>query len=324
MLQTVPAQVQYKNPHYGQLVIGPPGSGKTTYCHHAYNFYKELGRQVGIVNLDPANENMDYAATVDVMELITVADVMEQLHLGPNGALMYCAEYLQQHMEDWLLPALRKASASCNYLLFDCPGQVELYTHDSKMAQIFERLSKEGYHLVTINLIDSHYCSEPSKFVATLLLSLNMMLRMGLPHVNVLSKADLLHQHVDKLHFNLDFYTDVLDLKYLLEALDDTPSLRKYKKLNAAICGMVEDYSLVSFQLLNARSTESMLRLRNHIDKANGYIYKAGEEQSVNALLACAVGAETEAQRQANDVEPYLWGAGDGGNSFKGEIYEAK
>lgn len=304
MLQ--PAKVKVTNPLYGQLIVGPPGSGKTTYCQNAFKFYKELGRNVGIVNLDPANENMEYTANIDVMELITVQDVMDNMHLGPNGALMYCAEFLEEHLEDWLLPNLRKHSANCNYFFFDCPGQVELYTHHASMSKIFERLEKEGYHLVTINLIDSHYCSEPAKFVSTLLLALNMMLRMGLPHVNVLSKADLLKKHEDKLHFNLDFYTDVLDLKYLLEALDDNVSLRKYKKLNAAICSMVEDYALVSFQLLDSRNTQSMLRLRNHIDKANGYIYKAGEEQSVNALMACAVGAESEAVRQEKDIDPYL------------------
>lgn len=297
-------QLKFRNPLYGQLIIGPPGAGKTTYCHHALEFYKELGRNICVVNLDPANENMEYKAAIDVMQLITVEDVMNQLQLGPNGALMYCMEYLEKNF-DWLLAELKRAEP-CNYFIFDCPGQVELYTHHSSMAGIFTRLDKLGYHLVTVNLIDSHYCSEPTKFVSTLLLALNMMLQMGLPHVNVLSKADLLRQHEHKLKFNLDFYTDVLDLKYLLEALDDTPSMRKYAKLNAAICSMVEDYALVSFQLLDARSTESMLRLRNHIDKANGYIYKAGEEQSVNALLACAVGAEAEATRQAKDVDPYM------------------
>lgn len=304
MLQ--PAKLKFTNPLYGQLIVGPPGSGKTTYCQYALKFYQELGRQVGIVNLDPANENMEYSACINVMELITVQDVMDTMHLGPNGALMYCAEFLEEHFEDWLLPNLRKQSATNRYFLFDCPGQVELYTHHASMSRIFERLEREGYHLVTVNLIDSHYCSEPAKFVSTLLLALNMMLRMGLPHVNVLSKADLLKKHEDKLHFSLDYYTDVLDLKYLLEVLDDTPSLKRYKKLNAAICSMVEDYALVSFHLLDSRSTESMLRLRNHIDKANGYIYKAGEEQSVNALMACAVGAETESVRQSKDIDPYL------------------
>lgn len=304
MLQ--PAKLKFTNPLYGQLIVGPPGSGKTTYCQHAFKFYQELGRNVAIVNLDPANENMEYTADIDVMELITVQDVMDSMHLGPNGALMYCAEFLEEHFEDWFLPNLRKHSSKCNYFFFDCPGQVELYTHHTSMSNIFEKLEKQGYHLVTINLIDSHYCSEPAKFVSTLLLALNMMLRIGLPHVNVLSKADLLKKHEHKLHFNMDFYTDVLDLKYLLEALDDTASLRKYKKLNAAICSMVEDYALVSFQLLDSRNTQSMLRLRNHIDKANGYIYKAGEEQSVNALMACAVGAESELSRQSNDIDPYI------------------
>ncbi|EDV51673.1 GPN-loop GTPase 2 [Drosophila erecta] len=306
MMQRFPTQATVENPRYGQLIIGPPGSGKTTYCAEALKFYRELGRQVGVVNLDPANENMSYEPVLSVMELITVEDCMEHLKLGPNGALMHCAEYLADHLEDWLLPALRKLSATHNYFLFDCPGQIELYTHHTAMARVFERLERERYSLVTVNLIDSHYCSEPAKFIATLLMALNTMLRMSLPHVNVLSKADLLKKHETKLHFNVDYYTDVLDLKYLLDKLDDDPAMRKYHKLNAAICSMVEDYALVSFQLLDVFSTDSMLRLRNHIDKANGYVYKAGEEQTVNSLLACTVGAETEAARMEHDVQPYV------------------
>ena len=62
---------------YGQLVIGPPGSGKSTYCHKMFEFYKQLGRNCAIVNLDPANENMNYQPEIDVMNLITVEDAME-------------------------------------------------------------------------------------------------------------------------------------------------------------------------------------------------------------------------------------------------------
>lgn len=49
------------------------------------------------------------------------------------------------------------------------------------------------------------------------------MLHLGLPHVNLLSKMDVMHQYKDKLLFGIDFYTDVLDLQYLLEALDEDP-----------------------------------------------------------------------------------------------------
>lgn len=45
---------------FGLVVIGPPGSGKTTFCEGMSQFLKSLGREVSIVNLDPANENTPY------------------------------------------------------------------------------------------------------------------------------------------------------------------------------------------------------------------------------------------------------------------------
>lgn len=295
--------LQIVNPIYGQLVIGPPGSGKTTYCDKISQFYQKLERKVEVVNLDPANENMEYKTEIDIMQLITVEDAMEHVNLGPNGALMYCMEYLEKNI-DWLLDKL-KASRS-NYFIFDCPGQVELYTHHNSMSHIFSTLEKLGYHLCTVHLVDSHYCSEPNKFISTLILSLNTMLQMGLPHVNVLSKADLLKKFESKLLFNLDFYTEVLDLSYLLDALDSSPGMHKYKKLNSAIVSMIEDYGLVSFQPLDVFNNNSLLRLKNCIDKANGYVYGAGEESNVNSLLACAVGAETETDKMSLDIDPYI------------------
>lgn len=45
------------------------------------------------------------------------------------------------------------------------------------------------------------------------------MLHMELPHVNVLSKVDLMSTFADKLPFGLDYYTEVLDLNYILQYL---------------------------------------------------------------------------------------------------------
>ncbi len=41
---------------FGQAVIGPPGAGKTTYCHGLARFLAARGRPVAVVNLDPAND----------------------------------------------------------------------------------------------------------------------------------------------------------------------------------------------------------------------------------------------------------------------------
>ena len=70
---------------FGQLVIGPPGSGKTTYCRGMQHFMQATGRKVAIINLDPANDMLPYEAAVDVADLVCLEQVMAELKLGPNG-----------------------------------------------------------------------------------------------------------------------------------------------------------------------------------------------------------------------------------------------
>ena len=41
---------------FGQLVTGPPGAGKTTYCVGMKHILELRGRREAIVNLDPAND----------------------------------------------------------------------------------------------------------------------------------------------------------------------------------------------------------------------------------------------------------------------------
>ena len=141
---------------------------------------------------------------------------MEHLKLGPNGGLIYCMEYLEKNI-DWLEEKLAQLKKD-HYLLFDCPGQVELYTHHNSVKNIFAKLVKLDFRLAAVHFVDSHYCSDPAKFISVLLTSLSTMLQVELPHVNVLSKADLIEKY-GKLPFNLDFFTEVLDMSYLLDVM---------------------------------------------------------------------------------------------------------
>uniref|UniRef100_A0A0B7B596 GPN-loop GTPase 2 n=1 Tax=Arion vulgaris TaxID=1028688 RepID=A0A0B7B596_9EUPU len=287
---------------FGQIVIGPPGSGKTTYCTGMSQFLTSLGREVAVVNMDPANDHLPFMCAVDIFELISLEDVMTHLRLGPNGALVYCMEYLEQNF-DWLKEKLD--SVKDKYLLFDFPGQVELYTHHNSVKNLLEKLTAWDYRLTAVHLVDSHYCSDPGKFVAVLLTSLNTMLQLSLPHINVLSKVDLIEKH-GRLAFNPDFYTDVLDLHYLLGLLQDDPLLQKYKKLNEALVGIVEDYSLVSFVPLSVEDKESMLRVLKAVDKCNGYVFGPVEDRSLESLMSCAVGAEFEYDKIKDIKENYM------------------
>lgn len=291
-------------PSFGQIVIGPPGSGKSTFCAGMSDFLTSLGRKVAVVNLDPANESLYYKCAVDVSTLITLDDVMESLNLGPNGGLIYCIEYLEKNI-DWLEAKLKELSG--HYFLFDCPGQVELYTHHNSVRNVVRRLEKWDFRLTAVHLVDAHHCSDPAKFISVLLTSLSTMIHIELPHVNVLSKIDLVEQY-GKLAFNLDFYTDVLDLNYLLDHIKDDPFTQKYKKLNEALVGLVEDYGLVSFRTLDVQSKESMYQLIKSIDQANGYVFGGLEDDRSNfsQLMSSAVGTDFEFFRTAAVQEKYM------------------
>ncbi|KAI0731783.1 cytoplasmic protein [Fomitopsis betulina] len=253
---------------FGEIVCGSPGSGKSTYCYGKYQLFTALNRPISIVNLDPANENIPYPCTIDLSQLITLEDVMAEHGLGPNGGMLYCMEYLEANF-DWLEDRLRELGKDA-YILFDLPGQVELSTNHDSVKNIVHKLTKSGFRLAAVHLCDAHYVTDASKYISVLMLSLRVMLHLELPHVNVLSKVDLITQYGD-LDFNLDFYTEVQDLSYLETALSSTTP--RYTALNMAICSLIEDYGLVGFETLAVEDKESMLHLMRVIDKATGCVF---------------------------------------------------
>ncbi|KAK9479435.1 hypothetical protein V1514DRAFT_351483 [Lipomyces japonicus] len=262
---------------FAQLVIGPPGSGKSTYCNGMQQFLSAIGRKVSVVNLDPANDHTSYDCALDIRDFITVEDIMAQEGLGPNGGIMRAMEELEQNWDEFLHQI--KKLGDREYLIFDCPGQVELFTHHNSIRSLFLKLQRQDFRLVVINLIDSFYITSPTQYISVLLLALRSMLQLDLPHVNVLSKIDLLSNY-GKLEFSLDFYTEVQDLNYLLPLMsNESPTLlgRKFAKLNEAIADLITDYGLVGFEVLAVEDKKSMISLLSVIDKATGYTFGASE-----------------------------------------------
>jgi len=197
---------------FGEIVCGSPGSGKSTYCYGKHQLLTALNRPISVVNLDPANDAIPYPCAVDISSLITLQDVMNEHGLGPNGGMLYCMEYLEANF-DWLEERLKELGDDA-YVLFDLPGQVELSTNHESLRRIVERLTKTGFRvrrlfndssttysclvkLAAVHLCDAHYVTDTSKYISVLLLSLRAMLHLELPHINVLSKVDLIAQYGD-------------------------------------------------------------------------------------------------------------------------------
>ncbi|KAI4161285.1 MAG: hypothetical protein LQ342_004952 [Letrouitia transgressa] len=261
---------------FAQLVIGPPGSGKSTYCDGMHQFMSAIGRKCSVVNLDPANDRTSYPCALDVRDLVTLEQIMSEEDLGPNGGVLYALEELEHNIE-WLEQGLEKLGE--DYVLFDCPGQVELYTHHSSMRNVFFRIQKLGYRLVALHLTDSYALTLPSLYISTLILSLRAMLQMDLPHLNVLTKIDKIASY-GPLPFDLEFYTEAQDLSDLLPHLAlENPIMQhpKFQGLNTAVIELVEDFGLVGFETLAVEDKKSMMSLMQSIDRAGGYAFGGAE-----------------------------------------------
>jgi len=321
-------------------------------------YLRLIGRECFVVNLDPANEYyghlsrqtaennkgnsskeeksdaiLPYETIFDVCEdMISLSSVVEKLELGPNGGLLYCMEYIEKHI-DHLISTLderirQRTHDQSPYLLFDFPGQAELYTHCTCIKSLLESLTRSpsmNCRLCGVQLIDSHFCTDPSKFISAALLSTSTMIRLELPMVNVLSKIDLLPQISQSLPFALDFFTDIEDLSRLTDYLDfgsgtgvedgdydvDYASDEEYQKIRQKIktsyfykkhhkmhqnlCEVVEDFGLLGYIPLDIQNAESVGKVLSQIDKCNGYVFKAqfshldGDFKKVNELFKCAM-----------------------------------
>lgn len=250
---------------YGQLVMGPAGAGKSTYCATMQKHCESTKRSAHVVNLDPAAEIFEYAVSIDIRDLITIDDVMEEIDLGPNGGLVYCMEYLISH-SDWLEEQLGQYED--DYLIFDLPGQIELYSHIGVVPRLIEMLTNMGYHLCAVYLLDSHFMSDAGKFIAGTMQALSAMLHLELPHVSVITKMDLLpNSETDSEMYAKFFDTDIVSL--LEEMKKNTP--KRFHNMNTALAQVIDDYNMVTFVPLNIMDEDSISICLQHVDNAMQY-----------------------------------------------------
>uniref|UniRef100_A0A0N5BHX0 GPN-loop GTPase 3 n=1 Tax=Strongyloides papillosus TaxID=174720 RepID=A0A0N5BHX0_STREA len=238
---------------YGQLVVGPAGSGKSTYCYAMQQHIRAMNRTCFVVNLDPAAEEFKYDCHLDIRELISLDDVQsdEELALGPNGGLVFCMEYLMNNL-DWLEEAID--AAEDDYFLFDCPGQIELYSHLPVMPKIIEQLKVWDFNICCCFLLDTHFVLEPNKFISGALTTLATMVSFELPAVNILTKQDQLNDEEKEI---IDDFLEN-NVNNIIENGKYTKWDIKHKKLTQAIADVLEDYSLVKFQPLNIKDEDSL------------------------------------------------------------------
>lgn len=269
---------------YGTIVMGPAGAGKSTFCAAMIQHLRNNRRSCFYINLDPAADDFAYEPDLDIKDLITLEDVMEELHLGPNGGLIYCFEFLMENL-DFITEPLEEVGEEY-LIIIDMPGQIELYTHVPIVPQLIRHLTRGSLNIsmCAAYLLESSFIDDRAKFFSGTLSAMSAMIMMEVPHVNILSKMDQVKGQIARKELKrfIDPDTSLLQdapesgLVYeFKEGVDngdpeDNSVMAKdsFAKLNRAVGQLIDDFSLVSFLKLDAQDEDSVGAVLSYIDDA--------------------------------------------------------
>lgn len=243
---------------FGEVVIGPPGSGKTTYIIKSM---QNLRRKSIAISLDPGNETCDFFGYSICKHFIT-KEYMEKTGLGPNYALKEIMVRFAQNVGEYLGPVIDQ-NKGC-FFVFDFPGQIELFISSGLLADVLAFFTKKGISFVVVNLFDVvHFYDSFSRISSYVVATLSMML-IEAPQVCVISKCDNIKRYGKS--FDLETIADV-DMCYSEDVISST----KFLKESIAF---VESMSILKFQVLDIENYETWLLLQLMLDEASGYAYE--------------------------------------------------
>lgn len=278
---------------FGVMVMGPAGAGKSTFCASLITHLQLNRRSSFYVNLDPAAETFEHAPDLDIKDLISLEDVMEEMGLGPNGGLIYCFEFLMENL-DFLTDSLD--SLTEEYLIiFDMPGQIELYTHVPILPALVRFLTRAGsldIRLCAAYLLEATFVVDRSKFFAGTLSAMSAMIMLEVPHLNILSKMDLVKDQVRKKDMKrfqmpdsglLDDDPNEIARRKAEGTLEDEDEMADpqdkgalmrgggFRRLNRAVANLIENFSMVSYLKLDAQDEDSVGAILSYIDDCIQY-----------------------------------------------------
>lgn len=205
---------------------------------------------------------------------------MEEMGLGPNGGLIYCFEFLLENL-DFISEALDPLTEEY-LIIIDMPGQIELYTHIPILPALVKHLTTTGsldISLCAAYLLEATFVVDRAKFFAGTLSAMSAMIMLEVPHINILSKMDLVKGQIGKRELKrfLDPDTSLLD-DDPGEAVDDgsgatadAETLMKgasFKRLNKAVAGLIDSFSMVSYLRLDVQDEDSVGSILSYIDDA--------------------------------------------------------
>ncbi len=162
------------------FVIGSAGSGKSTFVKNFSEFLLEGGYKVSCVNLDPSSDPI-FDAEANIRDYVRVEDVMMSYGLGVNGALLKSMELGLKFAE--------RLKRDADYVLYDTPGQMEVFIFSEEGRKFVEKLS--GSFTAAIFLMDLTLVRDAESLLSAVLQDVIVSLRLSIPTLTAFTKADV-------------------------------------------------------------------------------------------------------------------------------------
>jgi GTPase SAR1 family protein len=172
-------------PRLNLIVLGTAGAGKSALAATFGKWIEQnTDRRVAYINLDPGCDFVPFKPDFDIRDHFTIAQIMRDENLGPNGAMVRASELLEQNVEEFS-KQINKIEADIR--LIDTPGQMEVFLFHGgpEFAKFMEGVT------LSVFLVDAQIAAVATGFVFTRLLGLSIGLRLGVPAIAVLNKIDL-------------------------------------------------------------------------------------------------------------------------------------
>ncbi|KAG5336954.1 GPN1 GTPase, partial [Acromyrmex heyeri] len=191
------------------IVLGMAGAGKTSFVSRLVSRLYNKGKPY-VVNLDPACREVSFPANIDVRDTVNYKEVMKQYNLGPNGGIVTSLNLFTTKFHQ-VIELINKANKEHNYVIFDTPGQIEVFTWSASGSIITEALASE-FPTIIVYVVDTVRSVNPVTFMSNMLYACSILYKTKLPFIVVMNKIDIVEHNyaIDWMH-DFEAFQEALD-----------------------------------------------------------------------------------------------------------------
>ncbi|CAG2111813.1 unnamed protein product [Medioppia subpectinata] len=170
------------------ILLGMAGSGKSTLCGKLCEHLFAKKSMPYVVNCDPAVVSTRFPTNIDIRDTVNYKEVMKRYKLGPNGAIITCLNLFATQL-DQVIQLVDKRADTHEYVLFDTPGQIEVFTWSASGAIMTEALAAR-FPTVIVFVLDTIRSENPITFMSNMLYSCSVVYKYKLPIIIAMNKCD--------------------------------------------------------------------------------------------------------------------------------------